>query len=97
MTRSFLRARPSGRLLPAADRLRVPTSTGTSLRINVEDGKTIVDGSLEHAEADANKGKTPKVTAGAYSTACRHQEANLYDFDTGNKATCARHRPVTAS
>ncbi len=72
---------------PAADRLRVLTSTGTSLRINVEDGKTIVDGSLKYAEADANKGKTPKVTAGAYSNSfAGTKETNLYDFDTGNKA-----------
>lgn len=72
---------------PAADRLRVLTSTGTSLRINVEDGKTIVDGSLKYAEADANKGKTPRVTAGAYSNSfAGTKETNLYDFDTGNKA-----------
>ena len=72
---------------PAADRLRVLTSTGTSLRINVEDGKTIVDGSLKYAEADANKGKTPRVTAGAYSNSfAGTKETNLYDFDAGNKA-----------
>jgi hypothetical protein len=72
---------------PVADRLRVLTSTGTSLRINVEDGKTIVDGSLKYADADANKGKAPKVTAGAYSNSfAGTKETNLYDFDTGNKA-----------
>jgi hypothetical protein len=72
---------------PVADRLRVLTSTGTSLRINVDDGKTIVDGSLKYAEADANKGKMPKVTAGAYSNSfAGTKETNLYDLDTGNKA-----------
>lgn len=72
---------------PAADRLRILTSTGTSLRINVDDGKTIVDGSLKYAEADANKGKMPKVTAGAYSNSfAGTKETNLYDLDTGNKA-----------
>jgi hypothetical protein len=70
---------------PAADRLRVLTSTGTSLRINVDDGKTIVDGSLKYADADANKGKTPRVTAGAYSNSfAGTKETNLYDLDTLN-------------
>ena len=44
---------------PVADRLRILSSTGMSYRINVEDGKTTVDGSLKYAEADANKGKQP--------------------------------------
>src|SRR5262245_44369299 len=35
---------------PVADRMRVLSSTGMSLRINVEDGKTTVDGSLKYAE-----------------------------------------------
>ena len=78
---------------PAADRLRVLTSTGTSLRINVDDGKTIVDGSLKYAEADANKGKTPRVTAGAYSNSfAGTKETALYDIDTGNK-TYVRQAP----
>ena len=40
--------------------LPAPLATGT-------DGKATVDGSLKYAEADANKGKQPKVIAGAYS------------------------------
>src|SRR6185503_7238223 len=52
---------------PVADRLRILSSTGMSYRINVDDGKTTVDGSLKYAEADANKGRQPMVTAGAYS------------------------------
>jgi len=72
---------------PAADRLRILSSTGMSLRINVDDGKTIVDGSLKYAEADANKGKQPRVTAGAYSNSyAGTKETSLYDLDTGNKA-----------
>jgi len=72
---------------PAADRLRILSSTGMSLRINVDDGKTTVDGSLKYAEADANKGKMPKVTAGAYSNSyAGTKETALYDIDTGNKA-----------
>ncbi|WP_422678249.1 DUF4394 domain-containing protein [Bosea beijingensis] len=35
---------------PAADRLRVIGSDGTNLRVNVDDGKTTVDGKLKFAE-----------------------------------------------
>ena len=45
---------------PAADRLRVMSTTRMSYRINVEDGKTTVDGTLKYADADAMKGKTPQ-------------------------------------
>ena len=53
---------------PVADRLRVIGSDGSNLRINVDDGKVTKDGdlNLKYAEADANKGKTPKIVAGAY-------------------------------
>ena len=52
---------------PVADRLRVMGSDGTSLRVNVDDGKVTVDGSHKYKEGDANAGKTPKVVAGAYT------------------------------
>jgi hypothetical protein len=70
---------------PMADRMRLIASDGTSFRINVEDGKTVVDGKLRYADADANKGKTPKVTAVAYSNSfAGTKETALYDFDTAN-------------
>ena len=78
---------------PAADRLRILSSTGISLRINVEDGKTTVDGSLKYAEADAKKGKQPKVTAGAYSNSyAGTKETVLYDIDAAN-GTFVRQAP----
>ena len=40
---------------PVADRLRVMSSDGTSLRVNVDDGKVTTDGSHKFADADANK------------------------------------------
>src|ERR1041385_937299 len=43
---------------PVADRLRVITSDGTNLRVNVDDGKAIVDGALKFKEGDANAGRT---------------------------------------
>lgn len=72
---------------PAADRLRILSSKGTSLRINVEDGKATVDGSLKYADADANKGKLPRVVAGAYSNSfAGTKETALYDIDAANKS-----------
>jgi len=37
---------------PVADRLRVMGSDGTNLRVNVEDGKAIVDGSHKYKEGE---------------------------------------------
>lgn len=78
---------------PAADRLRVIGSDGTSLRANVDDGKVTRDGSLKYAEGDTNKGKTPKVVAGAYSNAFKGtKETTLYDIDVAN-GTLVRQAP----
>jgi hypothetical protein len=67
---------------PVADRMRILTSSGMSLRVNVDDGKATVDGSLKYSETDANKGKTPRVTAGAYSNSVAGtKETALYDID----------------
>jgi hypothetical protein len=72
---------------PVADRLRILASTGMSLRVNVEDGKATVDGSLKYAETDANKGQQPKVTAAAYSNSVAGtKETALYDIDAANGA-----------
>jgi Domain of unknown function (DUF4394) len=67
---------------PVADRLRMIGSDGTSLRINVDDGKATVDGRLKYAETDANKGKAPKVSLGAYTNSTAGtKETALYDID----------------
>ena len=67
---------------PVADRMRIITSTGMSLRVNVDDGKATVDGSLKYAETDANKGKTPNVMAVGYSNSVAGtKETALYDID----------------
>lgn len=68
---------------PVADRLRIIGSDGTNLRANVDDGKVTVDKKLNFAESDANKGKTPMVTAAAYSNSMKGaKETALYDIDT---------------
>lgn len=67
---------------PAADRLRVMGSDGTNLRVNVEDGKTTVDGKLKFAEADMHKGEMPMIVAGAYTNSVKGtKETALYDID----------------
>lgn len=52
---------------PAADRLRVVSSTGQSLRINVTDGVTVVDTSVTYEGSDPGNGTTPAVPAVAYT------------------------------
>ena len=74
---------------PVADRMRILTSTGMSLRINVDDGKAVVDGMSKYAETDANKGKAPKVMAAAYSNSfAGTKETALYDIDATNGRIC---------
>jgi len=68
---------------PAADRLRVITSDGSNLRINVDDGKTTVDGALKFKDGDAQAGKTPNVIAAAYTNSANPKPSAtaLYDID----------------
>ena len=67
---------------PVADRLRIIGTDGTNLRANVDDGKVTKDGQLKFAETDTMKGKTPKVTAGAYTNAFKGtKETALFDID----------------
>ena len=62
--------------------MRVIGSDGSNLRVNVDDGKTTVDGKLKFAETDANKAATPKIVAGAYSNSFKGtKETALYDID----------------
>jgi outer membrane protein assembly factor BamB len=79
---------------PVADRMRILSSTGLSLRVNVDDGKATVDGALKYAETDASKGKTPMVTAGGYSNSCAGtKETALYDIDQSTGALLRQAPP----
>jgi hypothetical protein len=70
---------------PAADRLRLMNTDGTSHRANVDDGKVTIDGSHKYAEGDMNKGKKPRVVAGAYSNSVKGtKETALYNIDAAN-------------
>src|ERR1041385_1660639 len=68
---------------PVADRLRIITSEGVNLRVNVDDGKATVDGALKFKDGDAMAGKTPKVIAGAYTNSANPKPSAtaLYDID----------------
>lgn len=67
---------------PVPDRLRVLGVNGTSLRINVETGATIVDGSLKYTRPDL-AGTMPRVTAGAYTNSVAGATATeLLTLDT---------------
>jgi hypothetical protein len=79
---------------PVADRMRILTSGGTSLRVNVDDGKAIVDGALKYKDGDKNAGKTPKVIAGGYSNSFKGTKATmLYNVDAGSGALVTQNPP----
>ncbi len=78
---------------PVADRMRVVGADGVNLRINVDDGKTTVDGRLKFAETDANKAATPFIVAGAYTNKFKGtKETTLYDID-GNSGAMVKQAP----
>ena len=78
---------------PAADRLRIISDGGMSLRVNVDDGKATVDGQLKYADGDANKAKTPKVQAVGYTNSVAGtKETTLFDIDIAN-STLVRQAP----
>jgi hypothetical protein len=63
---------------PMADKLRVISSEGLNLRIDVDTGATITDGNI-------NGDATAKVTAAAYSNSYAGTvSTRLYDIDTAN-------------
>lgn len=79
---------------PVADRMRVVGADGTNYRINVEDGKTVVDGRLKYAESDAARAATPRVVAGAYTNKVKGaKETTLYNIDGGAGALVKQAPP----
>lgn len=79
---------------PVADRLRVMTPDGVSLRVNVDDGKAIVDGSHRFKEGDANAARAARVVAGAYSNAVKGTTSTaLYTIDAGANALLSQAPP----
>jgi hypothetical protein len=70
---------------PQANRLRVIGPAGQSLRVNVDTGEAVVDGRIAYAAGDANVGKLPLVTAGAYlNSVAGTTQTQLFNFDSGH-------------
>jgi hypothetical protein len=79
---------------PVADRMRLMGSDGTSLRVNVDDGKATVDGSHKYKDGDASAGKTPRVVAGAYTNSWKGTQATtLYNIDAATGALVTQAPP----
>src|SRR5258706_15416349 len=79
---------------PVAARMRLMGSDGTSLRVNVDDGKVTVDGSHKYKDGDANAGKTPRVVAGAYTNSWKGTQATaLYNIDAATGALVTQAPP----
>ena len=68
---------------PVPDRLRLMSSDGTNLRVNVDTGAAIVDGTLGFAKGGPMAGSKPMVVAGAYtnSTNPKPETTALYTID----------------
>jgi hypothetical protein len=79
---------------PVADRMRIVVDNGTNLRINVDDGKTTVDGRLKFADAD--KAATPLILARAYANTFKGtKETALYEIDA-NIGVMVKQAPPNA-
>ncbi len=74
---------------PVADRLRVVTSEGRSLRVNVDTGETIEDGRLQYSLS-----KVFMIGAGGYTNSMKGATTTqLYQIDTGNLALALQDPP----
>ena len=79
---------------PAADRLRLMSSDGKSLRINVDDGMVTVDGSHKFKDTDVNAGKTPRIIAGAYTNSYKGTKSTtLYNIDAATGSLVTQNPP----
>lgn len=52
---------------PVPDRLRIVSNADQNLRVNVDTGAAIIDGTLSYAAGDVNAGQNPNVIAAAYT------------------------------
>lgn len=67
---------------PTVDRLRVVSDDGQNLRIDVDTGAVTVDTRLAYAAGDPNAGRSPGVTAAAYTNQfAGATTTTLYDLD----------------
>ncbi len=68
---------------PVANRLRLMGMNGTNLRVNVETGEAVRDGTLKYAAGTPFAETTPRVVAGAYTNSMAGAQGTaLYTVDT---------------
>ena len=68
---------------PVPDRLRLVGNDEQNLRINVDTGSVIVDGTLAYAAGDVNAGADPNITAAAYTNSfAGTTTTQLYNIDS---------------
>ncbi len=73
---------------PAADRLRVISDSGQSLRINVDTGATTTDGTINRA------GVAPRVVAAAYTNSIPNAASTqLFDVDGASSVLALQNPP----
>jgi hypothetical protein len=82
---------------PAADRLRIHTSSEQNLRINQTANPlvTFVDGALAYAAGDVNAGQEPRITGTAYTLSVRPAPTSteLFAIDAGRDVLARLNAP----
>lgn len=70
---------------PVPDRLRVVSNAGNNLRINVDTGAALTDGTLAYAAGDSNAGTAPQIADAAYTNSDKLAATGtqLYYIDWG--------------
>ena len=75
---------------PVADRMRVVTSDGRNLRVNIETGETTEDGKLNYNDGSTSGG----ITGGGYTNSVRGATTTeLWQVDGGNQTLSLQDPP----
>lgn len=79
---------------PTSERIRVLSSQGQNLRINIELGAATSDSTLAYAAQDPNQGKIPQVAATAYTNAVpQAATTQLFHLDSGSNLLILQDPP----
>lgn len=80
---------------PAADRLRLVNASDQNLRINVDNGLTLVDGNLAYAVGDPFFGTNPSINEAAYTNNDNNPGTGtqLYYIDVGTNSLVTTSNP----
>jgi hypothetical protein len=78
---------------PVPDRLRIVSDSGQNLRVNVDTGAVIVDGSLAYAAGDPNAGARPMVVGAAYTNPDTDPNTGTQLFDIDASGVLALQNP----